>query len=63
MLVDHNGQARTVRTNPFGYYRFTGVEAGATYVLSAKHKSYSFAPQVIAAIDNLSEVNFIAFLE
>jgi hypothetical protein len=57
-LIDLNGLERTALTNPFGYYRFADVEAGANYILSAKHKSYRFSNQVIAANSNMSEVNF-----
>jgi hypothetical protein len=43
-LRDSAGQIRTVITNPFGYYRFTDVIAGATYTVEASAKRHSFLP-------------------
>lgn len=43
-LVEPSGNVRTTLTNPFGYYRFTELPAGATYVLSISHKTYEFNP-------------------
>lgn len=43
-LVEPSGNIRTTLTNPFGYYRFTELPAGETYVLSVSHKSYEFSP-------------------
>jgi hypothetical protein len=59
-LTDQNGNMRTARTNPFGYYQFTGVEVGQTYVIAGEHKQYKFDPQVITVNGSLSEVNLIA---
>jgi len=49
-------------TNPFGYYRFDGVESGETYVLSVTAKRYRFAdPQrVLNLDDSIANVDFIA---
>ena len=59
-LVDANGVTRTVKSNTFGYYRFEGLPAGATYVLNASHGRYIFASQVVSASDNVTDLNFIA---
>lgn len=50
------------RTNPFGYYRFEGVQVGSTYVLSVSSKSYSFNPstRVINMNDNVTDADFVA---
>lgn len=46
----------------FGYYRFEGLEAGQTYILTIKSKRYVFSQPVIVVTtkDGLSEVNFVA---
>lgn len=41
-LTGANGETHTTLTNYFGYYRFSDVAAGATYVLSVFHKYYRF---------------------
>ena len=51
----------TVLTNAFGYYKFEKVGSGRTYILSARHKTYSFGPpRVVRVIDQLVDLNFIA---
>ncbi len=61
-LTDSAGAARTAVTNQFGYYRFTAVPAGATYVLTAKSKQYAFTPEtMILNVDGeLTSVDFTA---
>ncbi|MGI8639174.1 MAG: carboxypeptidase regulatory-like domain-containing protein [Pyrinomonadaceae bacterium] len=59
-LVDANGATRYAMTNPFGYYRFNEVAAGETYIFTATHKRYQFAPQVVSVTEELTELNFVA---
>ncbi|MBS1796068.1 MAG: carboxypeptidase regulatory-like domain-containing protein [Acidobacteria bacterium] len=59
-LTDENGETRSVTTNSFGYYRFDDLEAGGTYTVSVRSKGYIFAPQVVTANDDLTELNFTA---
>lgn len=59
-LTDQNGEIRTVRTGSFGYYSFTEVDAGETYVISAVSKGYSFNSQVVNVTENISNLDFIA---
>lgn len=59
-LTDSSGETRAIVTNPFGYYRFETVAAGETFILETRHKNYAFAPQVIFAAENLSDVNIKA---
>ena len=59
-LTDLNGTARKTITNPFGFYRFEGVEVGQTYILSASHKQYQFAWQVVTIMEETSELDFTA---
>ncbi len=59
-FVDGEGNLRSQRTNSFGYFNFEMVEVGQTYVFNIAAKGYSFAPQVIAVKDELTELNFVA---
>jgi len=59
-LTDSSGRTRYAMTNPFGYYRFTEVTGGETYLFQVVSKSWSFAPQVVTVIEELTELNFTA---
>ena len=61
-LTDSQGNTRTTTSNSFGYYRFDDVQAGATYILSASAKHYTFSQpsQVLNINDETDQVNFIA---
>jgi CSLREA domain-containing protein len=57
-MTDGAGATRSARTNPFGYYHFTDVQAGATYVFSVSSKQYSFSPQVVMVYEEMTDLNF-----
>lgn len=57
-LVDVSGNVRIVMTNSFGYYKFTDVAAGGTYIIEVKSKRYVFAPQVLNITEELTNLNF-----
>jgi hypothetical protein len=59
-MTDATGTMRASLTNPFGYYRFDNVLAGDSYIFEVRHKSYSFAPQVLYVGEELSEFNLVA---
>lgn len=61
-MFDVSGNVRTTQTNAFGYYRFTEVPVGATYILEVRSKRYVFAQptQVVTVEDDLQEINFYA---
>jgi hypothetical protein len=59
-MVDADGNIRIARTNPFGYYRFTGVSVGANYTISVRHKFYEFAPRVLFVEEDSDAVDFVA---
>lgn len=59
ILTDQNGNRRTARTTAFGYYRFTDVPAGETYVFAVISKRYLFTAQVMNVSEDITEVNFI----
>ncbi|HUR98112.1 MAG TPA: Ig-like domain repeat protein [Pyrinomonadaceae bacterium] len=45
-------------TNPFGYYRFVNLAVGQSYIVTAEHKRYSFAPRTINLNDELTGLDF-----
>lgn len=61
-VSDQNGNVRITRSNPFGYYRFSDIEVGETYIFSALRKGVTFAnpTQVITVNDNLINLNFVS---
>ena len=61
-LIAENGSTRSTVTGSFGLFQFTDVEAGHTYVLSVASKRFVFAnpSQVISAMEDLTEIEFIS---
>ncbi len=61
-LTDDAGIRRSVLTNPFGYYTFDGVKAGATYILEIRGKRYKFdsPTKTVSVSDAVSDVDFTA---
>jgi hypothetical protein len=59
-LTDGFGSARTVRSNNFGYYRFTGITAGQTYVIGVRSKRYVFDTMVVTVVVDLSDLDLWA---
>ncbi len=61
-MTDPNGQVRSAMTNFSGYYRFSDVMVGETYIfaISSKNKSTMFAPQVVFITEDRSDLNFHA---
>ena len=59
-ITDQNGDVRTVRTNMFGYFRFSDIEAGQILVVNVFSRQYQFTTQVISLNDSISNLNFIA---
>jgi Calx-beta domain/Carboxypeptidase regulatory-like domain len=60
-VTNQNGEQQTARTNPFGYYRFSEIPAGQTYVITVVSKRYTFASSLVfSATENLTDVDFFA---
>jgi hypothetical protein len=59
-MQDQSGNTVWAVTNPFGYYRFAGIPAAQTYVISARHKRYEFQPRALTVNEDLTGVDFIA---
>ncbi len=64
-LTDSNGEQRYAISNPFGFYRFTDVPVGGSYLISAKSKQFEFveSTRLLTVTGDLDEVNFIAPLQ
>lgn len=57
-LIDMSGNSRSARTNQFGYFHFADVQAGQTFTVDVRSKSYSFAPQIVTVLEDLTDLNF-----
>jgi Carboxypeptidase regulatory-like domain len=53
-LTDSSGHVQTALSNSFGYFGFTNVTSGETYVLTVTHKRFTFSPRVVSVDDNIS---------
>ncbi|MBK7706526.1 MAG: carboxypeptidase regulatory-like domain-containing protein [Acidobacteria bacterium] len=55
-------QPLTVVSNEFGYYRFEGIEAGATHIISVVPRRHAFAEptRVVNAYDDIYDIDFRA---
>lgn len=61
-FVDQTGATRTATTNPFGYYNFKNVAAGATYLFEISSKGYTFGAgaQAVNLTGETENLDFIA---
>jgi Carboxypeptidase regulatory-like domain len=61
-MTDPANGLLTAITNAFGYYTFTEIPTGQTYILAVNSKKYVFAdsPRAVNVQDDLTDVNFIA---
>ncbi|MEZ5428755.1 MAG: carboxypeptidase-like regulatory domain-containing protein [Pyrinomonadaceae bacterium] len=59
-LIGQSGDVRVVRTNPFGYYRFTDVEIGQTVTFNVFSKQHQFPSQVVTVNEDINDLNFTA---
>ena len=48
---------KSVISSSTGDYLFTGIDSGSTYVLSAVHKTYTFAPRSVNVLSEISGFN------
>ncbi len=59
-LTEPDGTLRSTQTNAFGYYNFTDIRVGETYILSAFAKQYNFQPQIVVVKNDVSNLNITA---
>ncbi|MEQ1922207.1 MAG: M36 family metallopeptidase [Pyrinomonadaceae bacterium] len=53
-LTDQNGVIRNTVTGTLGFYHFTDVAPGGTYVISIRSRRFSYSPQVVQVNDNIT---------
>jgi hypothetical protein len=59
-IFGQNGVPFTSATNPFGYFRIGGIQAGHTYLMRITHKQYRFNDRAVNLNDDLTDVNIVA---
>ena len=59
-LTDSHGVPRSAISSPFGYFEFTEVESGQTYVLSAEARQSVFSPRVIEVGSDIVDLEITA---
>jgi hypothetical protein len=59
-LTNQSGEIQTAKTNRLGYYTFTNLAAGETYIFNVFSKRYQFNPKVVSLTEDLDELNFTA---
>ncbi|HXG83089.1 MAG TPA: hypothetical protein VNI84_03585 [Pyrinomonadaceae bacterium] len=61
-ISDAGGTVRTTVIATFGYYRFTDITVGETYIFTAKGKRYEFTQpsQILNINDENINIEFIA---
>jgi hypothetical protein len=61
-MTDSSGATRTAISTTFGYYCFTDVAAGETYIFTAQGKRFQFSQpsQVFNINEDTMDINFIA---
>lgn len=58
-LTGTDGSVRRALTNQMGYYRIDEVPTGATYVIGATSKRYTFDSRIITVGDNITDADMI----
>jgi hypothetical protein len=61
-ISGQNGVSRAARTNQLGYYAFTEVPAGVSYIFTLQSKGHQFTstPMVLNISDEADDINFVA---
>jgi hypothetical protein len=58
-IAGENGTRMLSVTNGFGYFRFDGVPAGKSYVVSAAGRGYRFESQIVNITDSIADLTFV----
>ena len=59
-LIGADGEIRYAVTSAFGYYSFTDIPVGETFVLNVNSKGYRFNSRLITVLDEITDVDLIA---
>ena len=57
-LTGQNGLRKSVKVNPFGYFRFTNLPTDQSYIVSIRTKSGDIAPKTISVNSNEGVLEF-----
>ncbi len=57
-LQTGGGELLVARSSSLGYYRFDGIEAGQTVLISVQSKRYTYTPRVVTTLDEISGLDF-----
>lgn len=60
-ISGQNGVLKTTTTNSLGYFSFDEIEVGQLYIVSATSKQYQFNSRVINVMDEVSDLELIAY--
>ncbi len=53
------GEVRSARTNSFGFFRVSDLEAGGLYIISVRHKAFRFGDPVVLTLgDDMTGLTF-----
>jgi hypothetical protein len=58
-ITDSRGNVKIAITNPFGYFSFTGLQTGQSYVISVRDKRRQYESRVINLTDDAIGVDFM----
>ncbi|HQU82289.1 MAG TPA: lamin tail domain-containing protein [Pyrinomonadaceae bacterium] len=58
IMTNQLGENVSVRTNQFGYFYFSNINVGETYVLNVSSKSGSFFPIILNVQENVTDLHF-----
>lgn len=61
-IVNSRGESRMTVTGSLGYYRFTDIEVGDTYIITVSAKKFEFnnSVQFVLVNNEMSDIDFIA---
>ena len=59
-LTDIEGSVRSAISNNFGYFSFSDVTAGQSYLMNARAKGYTFQTRPLNVIDEMTGFDFTA---
>jgi hypothetical protein len=57
---DFNGNTRVTRTGSFGYFSFSDIVVGETYVFYVESKGLVFPMRTLTVLDELNDLEFLA---
>jgi CSLREA domain-containing protein len=57
-LTNQSGETVTAMTNTFGYFKFSDVQLGESYIVNVSAKGYTFSPKVINLNEDAVNVDF-----